>query len=72
MKKTVENIDDYIKNGGELSQETLEALLENKYIEVNVVDVKNHKVYKNSVGKLPSFVRQIQSQPPHGFLDYLF
>jgi len=67
MKKTVENIDDYIKNGGELSQETLEALLENKYIEVNVVDVKNHKVYKNSVGKLPSFVRQIQSQPPpHG------
>ena len=69
MKKTVENIDDYIKNGGELSQETLEALLENKYIEVNVVDVKNHKVYKNSVGKLPSFVRQIQSQPPHGFLD---
>ena len=49
MKKTVENIDDYIKNGGELSQETLEALLENKYIEVNVVDVKNHKVYKNSV-----------------------
>lgn len=70
MKKTVENIDDYIKNGGELSQETLEALLENKYIEVNVVDVKNHKVYKNSVGKLPSFVRQIQSQPPpHGFLE---
>ena len=58
--KTVENIDDYIQQGNTLSQETLETLLENKYVEVYVIDVKNHTVYKNSVGEIPSFVSQIQ------------
>ncbi len=61
--KTVENIDDYIQQGNTLSQETLETLLENKYVEVYVIDVKNHTVYKNSVGEIPSFVRQIQPMP---------
>ena len=47
--KIVENIDEYIKNGGTMSQEALEKLLENKYVEVNIVDNKKNKVYKNSV-----------------------
>ena len=57
--KIVENIDEYIKNGGTMSQEALETLLENNYVEVNIVDTKKNKVYKNSVGELPFFVRKI-------------
>lgn len=60
--KIVKNIDDYIKESGSLSQESLESILENKYVEVNVIDVKNHKVYQNSVGELPPFIRQMPLQ----------
>ena len=61
--KTVENIDDYIQQGNALSEEALETLLENKYVEVSIIDGKNHKVYKNSVGEVPSFIRQPQPAP---------
>ena len=68
--KIVENIDDYIKTNGEMSQEALETLLENKYVEVNIVDVKKRKVYKNFVGELPFFVRKISSEPMHGQMEH--
>ncbi len=61
--KTVENIDDYIQQGNALSEEALETLLENKYVEVSIIDGKNHRVYKNSVGEVPSFIRQPQPAP---------
>ncbi len=60
--KIVQNIDDYIESNGTFSQQALDDILKNKYVEVNVIDVKNHTVYKNSVGETPPFIRQIPSQ----------
>lgn len=60
--KIVQNIDDYIENNGTLTQEELETLLKNKYVDVNVIDMKNHKVYKNFSGEFPPFVRKMPLQ----------
>lgn len=60
--KIVQNINDYVEKNGALSQQSLDSILKNKYVEVNVIDIKNHKVYKNSVGEAPLFIRQIPSQ----------
>lgn len=61
--KIVQDIDDYIESNGVFSQEALNSILKNKYVEVNVIDEKNHTVYKNSTGEVPPFIRQIPSQP---------
>ncbi len=44
--KIVQNINDYVEKNGALSQQSLDSILKNKYVEVNVIDIKNHKVYK--------------------------
>ena len=61
--KIVQNIDDYIESNGTFSQQVLDSIVKNKYVEVNVIDVKNHTVYKNSMGEAPPFIKQIPSQP---------
>lgn len=62
LMQTINNIEKYIRQGGEMSEEILRTLLENKYVEVNVLEIENRKVYKSSVGELPSFM----AAPPPG------
>ena len=64
LLQTVDNIEKFIRNGGKMSEDTLRTLLENKYVEVNVIDLKYRQFYKSAVGDLPSFM---SGPPPEGF-----
>ncbi|MEA4816674.1 MAG: ATP-binding protein [Lachnospiraceae bacterium] len=61
LMKTAQNIQDYIKNGGELSKESLNDLLEDKYVEVVIRDIQGSIEIKNTIGNYPNFL-----EPPNG------
>ena len=59
LLKTISNIEDFILEGNSLSDETLEKLLATKYVEVQVMDLKDRVVYKSSVGLRPHFIEKV-------------
>lgn len=64
LESTIKNIEDYLDKGGNLTNEVLEQLLDNKYVEVSVFCIDENKGYNSHVGEIPSFI-----QNPTGILE---
>ncbi|MBM6829718.1 HAMP domain-containing protein [Anaerotignum lactatifermentans] len=64
LESTIRNIEEYLDQGGTLTNEVLEQLLDNKYVEVSVFCIDENKGYNSHVGEIPSFI-----QNPVGILE---
>ncbi len=56
--QSVDNIQKAIESGSEITDEALEGLLQNKYVEFMIVNMKTGDYYKSAIGGLPPFVIQ--------------
>lgn len=56
LLKTAENIEAYLQNDNEMSEDVLSTLLDNKYVEATVINMKTHEFYHSSVGEPPPFM----------------
>lgn len=54
--KSIENIEKYIRSEGQLTEDILSSLVDNKYIEVNVVNFSQRKTVSSSFGPQPPFI----------------
>lgn len=59
LLKTIANIEDYIMQDNSLSDAAIEKLLATKYVEVQVLNLKERIVYKSSVGIRPHFIEKV-------------
>lgn len=56
LQETVTEIQEFLETDTELSDETLTALLDDKYVEVSVYSSATNETYSNYVGKTPPFI----------------
>ena len=59
---TMKNVEEFVKSGGVLTNENIESLLDNKYVEILVMDSSSNEVIKSSVGETPPFIDAIRAQ----------
>lgn len=64
LESTIQNIEEYLDKGGTLTNEVLEQLLDNKYVEVSIFSIDENRGYNSHVGEIPSFI-----QNPSGILE---
>lgn len=58
LTKTMNNIEQAIASGTEITQEGLEELLDNKYVEVSIMKRGSSEPIKSSVGNPPPFIER--------------
>ena len=58
LETTIVNIEQFLDNGGELTNESLANLLDNKYVEVSVFSFSENEGFNSYVGDIPSFIKQ--------------
>ena len=59
LEATVSNIERFLSAGGELSNEKLQDLLDNKYVEVSVFCYTENEGFSSHVGDVPSFLKLV-------------
>ncbi|WP_394266769.1 ATP-binding protein [Anaerotignum sp.] len=58
LEATIGNIEQFLDNGGELTNESLKSLLDNKYVEVSVFSYTENEGFNSHVGDIPAFIKQ--------------
>lgn len=58
LSRTVLNIENYLDSGGELNDEALAGLLDNKYVEVSICSLRDGKYYNSYVWEMPAFIME--------------
>lgn len=66
LSRTVYNIEEYLDSGGEMNDEALAGLLDNKYVEVSICSLRDGKCYNSYVWEMPAFIMEQREpgQPP--------
>ena len=57
INETIENIENFIKEGNKITNDNIQDLLAEKYIEVQVNNYTSAEVVKSAVGSVPPFVQ---------------
>lgn len=65
LTRTIDNIEAYLRRGGQLSDEKLQELLDNKYVEVSVYCYGENKLYYSHLGEVPSFIQSPDDEIPN-------
>lgn len=60
--KSIEDIEEYLYENGSIEEETLASLMENKYVEVVVVNFKDKKSVKSTFGPPPPFIENFKQK----------
>lgn len=58
LETTIVNIEQFLDNGGTLTNESLKSLLDNKYVEVSVFSYSENEGFNSHVGEIPAFIKQ--------------
>ena len=58
LETTIVNIEQFLDNGGTLTNESLKDLLDNKYVEVSVFSYSENEGFNSHVGEIPAFIKQ--------------
>ena len=64
LEATTTNIEQFLNEGGELTNEALQDLLDNKYVEVSAFSYSENADFNSHVGEIPSFIQK----PPKDLL----
>ena len=56
LQETVEEIQEYLESGAELSDESLTELLGDKYVEASIYSYEENETYNNYIGEGPPFI----------------
>ena len=67
LEATTTNIEQFLNEGGELTNEALQDLLDNKYVEVSVFSYSENADFNSHVGEFPRFIQKNHyppSEPP--------
>lgn len=64
--KSIENIETYLHQNGAIDEDTLASLVENKYVEVIVIDFKDKKSIKSTFGPPPPFIDNFRQRNMDG------
>lgn len=62
LETTIVNIEQFLGNGGVLTNEALANLLDNKYVEVSVFSFSENEGFNSHVGDIPAFIKQPPQQ----------
>lgn len=62
LETTIVNIEEFLAKGGELTNEALASLLDNKYVEVSVFSFTENEGFNSHVGDIPDFIKQPPQQ----------
>ena len=46
LYETIDNVEDYIKGGGEINKEAIAKINPNRFIEIRVIDLSNHNRFE--------------------------
>ncbi len=58
LESTISNIEHFLDNGGDLTNDTLKTLLDNKYVEVSIFSYSENEGFYSHVGEIPSFIKE--------------
>ena len=58
LESTISNIEHFLDNGGNLTNDTLKTLLDNKYVEVSIFSYSENAGFYSHVGEIPSFIKE--------------
>ncbi len=61
LEKTIDNIEGFLETGKPLTNETLQHLLDHKYVEVSVYSISKQDNCTSYVGEVPEFLKDIPS-----------
>ena len=64
--KSIENIETYLHENGSIDEDSLASLVENKYVEVVVIDFKDKKSIKSTFGPPPPFIDNFRQRNMEG------